>query len=213
MASTLCKVLLECMRRTPCVRLRAVHTRVHTRTPTRSLCDILSRRLGPAAPRAPASLDHAWAAALLTQGAGSGSLERGKRQSRAMVPAPRHQQGVVRLSQARPNTERQLWRARVLVSLLSAVRGSGQGARGAGLGLRPWQPGLRSVASTRVSPPVLASVSLSQGHRWHKKPSALQNKILLLLPREATLSSHKPAIPSLAIAEPPLCPAAGGWPC
>lgn len=157
MASTLCKVLLECMRRTPCVRLHAVHTRVHmhTRTPTRSLCDILSWRLGPAAPRAPASLDHAWAAALLMQGAGSGSLERGKRQSRAMVPAPRHQQGVVRLSQARPNTERQLWGARILVSLLSAVRGSGQGARGAGLGLRPWQPGLRPAAGgehVRLSP-------------------------------------------------------------
>lgn len=215
MASTLCKVLLECMRRTPCVRLRAVHTHTHTHTHTQPVRHPLPET-GPSGtagtsqsgPRLGSSTSHA-GGGQRESGAGEAPVEGhgpcppAPARSRSPVPGS-SEHGATAVGSTHPG-EPALCRA---------------GKRAGCTWGRPWAPsvagqgsGPRPAANTCISPPVLASVSLSQGHRWHKKPSALQNKILLLLPREATLSSLKPTIPSLAIAEPPLCPAAGGWPC
>lgn len=92
-----------------------VRAHAHPRAHMRSLGDILSLRLGPVAPQAPA---------LPKREVCRVRLEREKSQSRATVPPPRS--GTSKESSAsptaRPHTERHLWEHASWACLLPAVR-------------------------------------------------------------------------------------------
>lgn len=104
-----------------------VRAHAHPRAHMRSLGDILSLRLGPVAPQAPA---------LPKREVCRVRLEREKSQSRATVPPPRSgtSQESSASPTARPHTERHLWEHASWACLLPAVRGGRRARVGLALG-------------------------------------------------------------------------------